>query len=109
MTYQQKLDRIKNALLTVTKDVFHFEAKTKAQEYLVWQEEGSGDSLIADDAVQEQVLRGTVDLFTKNPKKPCVDDVQAALTEADVCWQLLSVQYEEDTQTIHHEWEWEYG
>ena len=43
------LKRVRDALLTVTKDVHHFEKTGSEERYIVWQEGIEGDSLHADD------------------------------------------------------------
>lgn len=96
---------IKNALLTVTTNVGHYEALKKTDRYIVWAEDGQFDALWSDDRMGVQIVEGTVDYFTRMEDDPNVDDIQAALNL--VCmWRLSSVQYEDDTRYIHWEWVW---
>lgn len=101
------LDRIRDALLTVTAEVYHFHAHKPKPPYIVWAEDGAGDMLVANGRMQNQVITGTVDLFTDNPENTILfEGIQAALDE--VCaWELNSIQYEEDTGLTHYEWVWE--
>ncbi len=103
------LNIIKNALLTVTSNVGHYEVLKKTDQYIVWAEDGQADSLWADGKMQEQVITGTVDYFTKTEYDPNVVKIQAALNEAEISFRLNSIQYEEDTKLIHYEWVWSLG
>lgn len=102
------LRNVRDALLTVSGRVYHFKAHPKTHApYFVWAEDGSGRSLHADGALEEQVIQGTVDYFTKRENDPAVAAAQAALTTADILWRLNSIQYEDNTGLIHYEWVFE--
>lgn len=103
------LSTIKNALLTVTNNVGHYEALKKTDQYIVWAEDGEADSLWADGRMQEQTITGTVDYFTKMEYDPNVVKIQAALNDAEISFRLNSIQYEEDTKYLHYEWVWSLG
>ncbi len=108
MTYDE---RIKQALLAVSPDVWHFKAmpepESRERPYIVWAEYGAGDTVFGSGRKRAGSVAGTVDLFTRNRDgEPLVKAVQEALD--GVCaWRLLSVQYEEDTGLLHYEWGWE--
>lgn len=101
------LDRIRDALLAVTPEVYHFHAQKPRPPYIVWAEDGAGDTVFGNNRLQNQVIAGTVDLFTDDPEDTSLfDGVQAALD--GVCaWRLNSVQYEDETKLTHYEWAWE--
>ena len=102
------LQVIPDALRTVSRRVYHFRASSKTSApYFIWAEDGSGQDFHADDAVEEQVIHGSVDYYTKRENDPAVAQAQAALTAAGVPWRLNSIQYEDDTGFIHYEWLWE--
>lgn len=104
----QKISRIRDALLSVTDNVGHYEALNVLDKYLVWAEDAEADSVHADNQKDIQVIQGTVDYFTKEDGDPNVERVQKALAGAEgVVYQLNSVQYEEETGYIHYEWLWE--
>lgn len=103
------LNIIKNALLTVTNNVGHYEALKKTDQYIVWAEDGEDGSLWADGKMQEQTITGTVDYFTKTEYDPNVVKIQAALNDAEISFRLNSIQYEEDTKYLHYEWVWSLG
>lgn len=98
------LSDIKNALLTVIPDVFHYYAKNKPDKYIVWSEDGQSDELVADDHVEEQEIQGTIDYFTKTEYDPNFGKIQQALNDIEITWRLNSIQYEEETGFIHYEW-----
>lgn len=103
------LNRIRDALLTVSDRVSRYHAVKRTAPYLVWAEDGQADALWADGVPQEQAATGTVDLFTRTEEDPLFDAVQQALTAAELSWRWNSTQREEDTGLIHHEWVWELG
>lgn len=98
---------LRDALLTVTPNVYHFYATTKPDSYIVWAEDGEAGSSHADDHKTNQVIQGTIDYFTKMEFDPNFDLIQEKLNSADISWRLNSIQHEEDTGYIHYEWVWE--
>lgn len=102
-----KLTDLRDALLEVTSNVYHYEAWAKPDKYIVWAEDGEADSLNTDDQKTEQVIQGTIDYFTKMEYDPNFELIQAKLNSINMSWKLNSVQYEEDTGYIHYEWIWE--
>ena len=78
-------DRIVAAHREVTDAVSHY-ARIKSDRYLVWQEDGAND-LEAGGA--HEALEAALD------------------ADPAIAWSKESVQYEEDTGLIHHEWRWE--
>lgn len=101
------LEEIRDMLLAVTPNVYHYNAYEQPDNYIVWSEDGESQSLSADDAKEEQSISGTIDYFTKVEFDPTVKQIQVALNNNDICWKLNSIQHEEDTGYIHYEWLWE--
>lgn len=101
------LNDIKNALLTVTNKVYHHDATGAKGNYIVWAEDGSGDTVFADGVMQEQVITGTIDYFTKIEYDPLFGAIQDALKTAGIPFRLESIQHESDTKYIHYEWSFE--
>ncbi len=101
------LNRIRDALLAVTAEVYHFHAHKPSPPYIVWAEDGAGAVVVANGRMQNQAITGTVDLFTDDPEDTTLfEGVQAALD--GVCaWRLNSIQYEDETGLTHCEWVWE--
>lgn len=106
---QNNLKRIKAALNSTSAQgrVFHYKRpKDQKPNWIVWQEDGEGDSFSTDNRKQEQQIHGTIDCYTLIEYDPLLDEVQKALNDADLAgWSLLSVQYEDNTNLIHYEWE----
>ena len=104
-----KLSDLKDLLLTIGVDVFHYYATQPQQsdKYIVWAEDGEADSTSGDNKKIDQVLQGTIDYFTKTEFDPNVEVIQEKLNSAEISWRLNSIQYEEDTGYIHYEWVWE--
>lgn len=103
----EKLLRVKEALLEVPAELFHYHAFKKPDQYIVWAESGEGQSLYADNRKCEQAIEGTIDYFTKTDLDPNLDAIQEALKSAEISFFLNSVQYEEETKYIHYEWKFE--
>lgn len=100
-------DKIKEALLQVDVEVFHYYALHPSDRYVVWAEDGEGAELAADNRKIGQVLSGTIDFFTKTEQDPAREEIQRALEDAEISYSFNSVQYEEETRYIHYEWRWE--
>ncbi len=99
-------ERIIAAHTSVTDAVSHYE-RMKSERYFVWQEDGAGDDVEAESRHAEKVTTGTTDLFTKTEFDPWAEDIERAFSDHGIAWYKNSVQYEEDTGFIHHEWVWE--
>ena len=102
MNWYEKIIAVHTA---VTDSVSHG-LKLQSDRYFVWQEDGSND-LIADNRHAESLTTGTTDLFTRQEFDPWRDAFEAALNAAPgIVWELLSIQYEEQTGFWHYEWAW---
>lgn len=98
------LEKVMNALLTVTPNVYHYEAFAAADRYIVWAEDTEVASLEADDYKAGQTVEGTIDYFTKDEDDENIEMIPVALNAFRIGWTLNSVQYEEETELIHYEW-----
>lgn len=103
----KQLKRVRDALLTVTKNVHHYEKTGSEERYIVWQEDGESNSLYVDDEHAITVYSGTIDLFTKQEYDPWISEIQKALDNAEIACHMESVQYEEEIGYIHYEWRFE--
>jgi len=99
------LDELKNLLLTVTPDTYHYEAFQKPDQYIVWAEYGT-NKLSADSRYPETAWRVQVDYFTKTEFDPNVARIDTVLDTDEVSYDYL-VDYEDDTGYIHHIWDCE--
>lgn len=100
----EALEKVKNALNTVPAEVFHYFAAKKPNRYIVWAEDDESTSLKGDNKKLVQVIRGTIDYFTKIEGDEAVEQIQRALDMAEIPYSLNSVQQEEETGFIHYEW-----
>lgn len=88
-------------------DIYHYRRPGKGlKKYVIWQEDGPGTDMWADNHMREQQLHGTIDLYTLEEYDPLVDEVQEAMNIIMVGWSLQAVDYEDETNLIHYEWEW---
>lgn len=98
------LDEIKNMLLEVTPNVHHYKAWKESESYIVWAEDGESSSTHADNKKLLQVLDVTIDLFTRMENDPLIGQLQQAFNDREIPFELLSVQFEDDTSYIHYEY-----
>lgn len=105
---QSKLEPIGAMLAEISDYCYHYwrSAPKGVKAYIVWAEDQEAESLNADNLKQKQGIHGTIDYFTKAEFDDVVDEIQEGLNGLEnVSWRLNSVQYEEETTFIHHEWE----
>jgi len=100
------LSNLRDALLSVTSNVFHFDASGATGNYIVWAEDGQDDSVWADGIMANQAIIGTIDYFTKTEYDPNFGAIQTVLTNLGISYRLNSIQHETDTKYIHYEWVW---
>jgi hypothetical protein len=102
-----KLVELRDLLLSVGVPVCHFESTGQADKYIVWAEEGSGESVYADDQLEIQATQGTIDYFTKTEFDLNFNHIPELINSSDATCRLNSIQREKDTGYIHYEWIWE--
>lgn len=108
ISIQTKLEPIGKMLAKISDYSYHYWRSTPkgVKAYIVWAEDDEAESFNADNLKQKQGIHGTIDYFTKTEFDSTVDSIQNGLNVLEnVSWRLNSVQYEEDTTFIHHEWE----
>lgn len=98
-------ERIIAAHVAVTDSVSHAERLT-SDRYFVWQEDGRKD-LLAGNSHAERAVTGTTDLYTKQTFDPWADELGESLSSHGIAWQLISIDYEEETEFFHYSWDWE--
>lgn len=101
------LSEIKTELVKVTANCYHYRRPVNGAKsgYIVWQEDSEEGSLETDNIKTEQQLHGTVDYFTLTEFDTTIDSIQSALNGIMCGWRLLAVDYEDETNLIHYEWE----
>lgn len=102
-----KLKKIRDILIKCSDEVYHYEAPKGLEKYIVWAEDGEGNPIELENIKLEQVITGTIDLFTKNEYDELIDKIQDALNKNCISFNLNSVQYENETAFIHYEWRFE--
>lgn len=107
MKLTDKLKIVRDALTAIHDDVWHYEEKEKSNRYIVWYEDGEGDSLYVDNGLKNQVLTGIIDLYSKQEYDPLIDSIQEATEKENICSHLISVAYEDETEYIHYQWRFE--
>ena len=87
---------------------YHYRRPDKsAAPYLVWQEDGEGEILKADNAKAVITLQGSADYYTDEEFDPVIDLLQRKFEALHLVWRLDSVLYEQETGLIHYSWKWE--
>lgn len=104
---QRILKDFGTGLARVASPCYHYWRMKEETPYCIWQEDGEENSFNAGNRKTEQQIHGTVDYFTRTEYDPTIDDIQDYFDGIDdFGWSLLSVQYEDETNIIHYEWEW---
>ena len=94
-------------LAGVVTPCYHYWRMKEEVPYCIWQEGAEDGSFHAGNRKTEQKIHGTVDYFTRTEYDSALDRIQEYFESLeDFGWALLSVQYEDETNIIHYEWEW---
>ena len=99
-----KLKEIRDFLLEITLNVYHYKAWQQHDTYIVWAEDGESDAVHGDNRKEKQILDVTIDVFTKIEYDPIIEQLQEAFNDRGIPFELLSIQYEDDTGYIHYEY-----
>lgn len=102
-SFQNRLKEFGAGLAKVVR-AYHYWRPVQNVPYAIWQEDGEENSFDGNNVKQEQQIHLTVDYFTKTEFDTNVDAIQDYLNST--CgWRLMSVDYEDETNLIHYEWE----
>lgn len=107
MTLTERLEELGNGFRGLGIPSSHYFRPVKDAPMLIWAEDGSV-GFRGDNKTEEQLVSGTVDYFTNVEYDRNVDTIQFFLNRVCSHWSLRSVQYEDETNLIHVEWEWVY-
>lgn len=107
MNINTKLKKIRDILIAVFADTYHYEAPGELTRYIVWSEDMEGEPFYADNGKKETVILGTVDLYSKTEFDQLVDQIQVALEENKISNRISAIQYEDETRLIHYTWDFE--
>lgn len=98
---------VRDALLTVLDEVYHFRAPAEmVKKYAVWGEGGSDTIQYADDKPGEMIVPGRIYYYTAAEYDTDFDAICDALTAAGVSWRLYSIGYDDTTAQVVYEIEW---
>jgi hypothetical protein len=98
------LNDLNKLLQTIIPNVYHYETLEEPGNYILWAEDGQGDTLYVDNKMQNQTIQGTIDYYTKEEFDPVFDLIQKTLNSTDLSWKLNSIQWEKETGYTHYEW-----
>lgn len=101
------LNKVKEALLTVSENVYHYTAHNQTDKYIIWAEDSESRSIKSDNRKIQQGIEGTIDYFTKEENDETTVKIQNALNAAEIPFRINSIQYEDETGYIHFEWVFE--
>lgn len=104
VSVSEKLKIVRNVLVNVGGDiVFHYRRPPEMKRFIVWQEEAEDMPFSANNRKQETCLTGSIDVYTPNEYDQLIDDLTAALAQAQrIQAQINAVQYEDETGLIHY-------
>ena len=102
----KSINKVMNALNTVSENVYHYHAYNQDDKYIVWAEDAA-KNISGNNKMQDAIIQGTVDYFTKEEFDEKIIAIEEALNNAEIAFYLNSVQYEEETGYIHYEWVFE--
>ncbi len=106
ISLSMKLKIVRDALTAVSQKVSHYRRPPNLEGWIIWQEDSESGSFKAGNHLAEQQIHGTIDYYTRTEYDQTADDIQAVLDAVSrIGWQLSSVQYEDETGLIHHEWD----
>lgn len=97
---------VKAALTSVSDNVGYHTANDATRTYIVYSEESEPSRVSADNRKQLQTISGSIDLYALPKDRALFDEIQEALSEAEVSFMLNSVQREETNlgKFTHYEW-----
>lgn len=105
MTYQEVYNALADIGLPIAKVAW--DSPPERTDYMVTRIGGQERALWADNAMEEQDLYCTVDLFVRATEgEETAWQVQRVLNSLGIRWELTSIQWEDDNRLNH--WEWTY-
>ena len=100
------LFEFRDVLLTVGIPVYHLEADEEPDSFIVWSENGQGQTVWAGNRVALQLISGSLFYATKTEYDTTNEIIQDKLNEAGVQWRLVEIEYDKDTGYNIYEWAW---
>lgn len=108
---RDKLQMLRDTLATIKGvKVYHYWRPQLKAPFIIWAEEDEGTSFHANNKKVNQNIHGVIDFYTKTEYDPVFDEIQNKLNNLDgFSWRWDSTQYENETNLIHHSWDWWVG
>lgn len=101
------MEKLRKALSAVAENCYHFYPSSLTKNpYVIWKEDGRND-LEAGNVHAEKAWTGVVDLYTETENDPLVSDIEGAFESIGCAYNLVTVDYEEESGKIHYSWDWE--
>ena len=98
---------MRDALLGVMDDVYHFRAPSdKPESYIVWGEDGGGDIIAGDDRNEILEIRGRLYYYTTEEFDAVFDDICDALSDAGAAWSVGQIGYDDTINRFVYEIVW---
>lgn len=96
------LREFRDLLLSVTDNVYHFEAFEESEdEYIIWQET-NGRSAYGSNARTNTVKNVQVELYTQEEYTSTLDKLLEALEAEDIAFEEPVTDFNKDTKQIRH-------
>lgn len=109
MMLRNKLVIIRDLLVGICPDnCYHYYRTGLKAPYCIWAEDMEPNQLYSDNVKIQQSIHGVIDYFTKTEFDSVIDQINDALNENPNLTSFISiVEFEEDTNLIHYQWEFE--
>ena len=98
---------LRDALLTVSADVYHYKApQQKAPPYIVWGETSAEHAEDADDRAQVLLVSGELWYYTKTEYDPVLHEIIAAMESAEAAWRINTIGRDNDSGMYVYGFSW---
>ncbi len=98
---------LRNALLSVSADTYHYKApQQKKPPYIVWGETSISHAEDADDRAQILLVSGELWYYTNEEYDQVVHEIMDALDEAEAAWRVSSIGRDNTTGMIVYGFAW---
>lgn len=105
MSLQSLLEPIGRKMATVVPNTYHYWRPNLVAPFLIWSETGD-TGFEAGNCKGEQGIEGKTDYYTATEFDETIEQIQAAMEELGLAWELTDILYEEETNLIHYSWSW---
>lgn len=108
---QTKLKILRDALVGISSKVkvYHYWRPNLKAPFIIWAEDGEDGSLNTGNHKVQQGIHGVIDFYTKTEYDETFDAIQSVLddlTDQGFSFRWDDTDYEDETNLIHHSWDW---